>query len=242
MGNLFGVRRQRPIFTEQDKAILQLKQQRDKIKIYQKRTEADLEKNKNLALKLFQNGLKDRAIVVMRRKKLMGEILNRTDKQLETLEQLVVDIEYSQIEVSVVEGLKVGSEALKQLNSLMNIDDIQTMMEDNEEAAEKQRQISELLAQSSERYDDDELLRELDIYKTQVRGEEPKQAGQNQKDIPIDNLPKVPETVVTEQPTRSRENQKPDIGDRLPDVPTNEPTEEAKKTKRREENQFEAAQ
>lgn len=226
MGNLFGVRRQRPVVTEQDKAILQLKQQRDKIKIYQKRTESDLEKNKELALKLFQNGMKERALVVMRRKKFMEEILNRTDKQLETLEQLVIDIEYTQIEVSVVEGLKVGSEALKQLNSLMDIDDIQKMMEDNEEAAEKQKQISELLARSSERYDDDDLLKELDVYKAQEKEKQPAQAEQSQQNVHLDNLPEVPRTVVTEQPTKSMEHLEPNIGDRLdslPDVPADKP-------------------
>lgn len=164
MGNLFGIRRRAPVVTAQDRAVLQLKQQRDKIKIYQKRTETDLEKNKSLALQLFQAGKKDRALILMRRKKYMEDVLSRTDKQLETLEQLVVDLEYTQIEVSVVEGLKVGTEALKQLNSLMNIDDIQQMMYDNEEAAAKQREISDILQRSSERYDEDDLLKELDSY------------------------------------------------------------------------------
>lgn len=164
MGNLFGVRRRAPIVTAQDRAVLQLKQQRDKIKIYQKRTESDLASNKELALKLFQAGKKDRALILMRRKKCLEDVLSRTDKQLETLEQLVVDLEYTQIEVSVVEGLKVGSEALKQLNNLMNIDDIQQMMEDNEEAARKQQEISDILQKSSERYDEQDLLKELDSY------------------------------------------------------------------------------
>lgn len=233
MGNLFGVRRQRPVVSQQDKAILQLKQQRDKIKIYQKKTESDLEKNKGLALKLFQNGMKDRALIIMRRKKFMEEILNRTDKQLETLEQLVIDIEYTQIEVSVVEGLKVGSEALKQLNSLMDIDDIQKMMEDNEEAAEKQRQITELLARSSERYDDDDLLKELDGYKD-------KEKQQHQQDILNDNLPTVPESpVITEQPTTSKDHQEPAVGELLdlPDVPAEEPAKEISKNKRIDERQ-----
>lgn len=243
MGNLFGVRRHRPVVSQQDKAILQLKQQRDKIKIYQKKTESDLEKNKELALKLFQNGMQDRALIIMRRKKFMEEILNRTDKQLETLEQLVIDIEYTQIEVSVVEGLKVGSEALKQLNSLMDIDDIQKMMEDNEEAAEKQKQITELLARSSERYDDDDLLRELDGYKDKDQDKEKQQhqeAEQSQQDILNDNLPTVPEqTVITEQPTTSKDNQEPTIEDplELPDVPAEEPAKEIKKIKRIDERQ-----
>lgn len=162
MGNLFGIRRT-PRVTAQDKAILQLKQQRDKIKIYQKKTESELESNKQLALELFRNGMKERALVVMKRRRCMEEIIARTDKQLETLEQLVSDIEFTQAEVSVVEGLKTGTEALKQLNSLMNISDIQQMMEDNQEAAEKQKEISDILQRSAERFDEAELLEELDL-------------------------------------------------------------------------------
>lgn len=205
MGNLFGITRRRaPVVTAHDRAILQLKQQRDKIRIYQKRTEADLEKNKDLALKLFQNGHKDRALIVLRRKKNMEAILGRTDQQLETLEQLVNDIEYTQIEVSVIEGLKVGSEALKQLNSLMNVDDIQQMMEDNEEAAAKQREISEILSKTSERYDEQELLDELEKYKTKEEPAKTVAPAQKNKveDIPaeqvveveqkLDELPQVP--------------------------------------------------
>jgi charged multivesicular body protein 6 len=190
MGNLFGIRRRGPEVTAQDRAVLRLKQQRDKIKIYQKKTEADLAKNADLALKLFKSGMKDRALIVLRRKKMMEDILARTDGQLATLESLVADIEFTQIEVSVVEGLRVGTEALKQLNSLMNIEDIQQMMDDNAEAAEKQREISAVLSQSSERYDDHDLLKELEKYQADATAEE------------LEKLPKVPETkpVPAEQP------------------------------------------
>ena len=195
MGNLFGVRRRAPQITAQDRAVLQLKQQRDKIKIYQKKTEQDLESNKQLALQLFQNGMKERAVVVLRRKKCMEDVLTRTDKQLETLESLVTDIEYTQIEVSVVEGLKVGTEALKQLNELMNIDDIQQMMEDNAEAAEKQKEISAILQHTSERYNEEDLLKELEGYKREQQLEEA--------------LPEVPEEAVEVLPSEQAQEESP---------------------------------
>lgn len=250
MGNLFGIRRRAPVVTAQDRAILQLKQQRDKIRIYQRKTEADLEKNKELALKLFQNGLKDRALVVLRRKKNMEDILSRTDKQLETLEQLVTDIEYTQIEVSVVEGLKVGTEALKQLNSLMNIDDIQQMMEDSEEAAEKQREISDILQRSAERYDESDLLQELEFYKKQAQPPEPVEIS---KDVPIETpevvAPKAePETVVEEKliDVEAGEQAIQSKIENLPDVPKHQPIEleeeSPKHTKQKQTRQLEPSQ
>lgn len=184
MGNLFGIKRRAPEITAQDRAVLQLKQQRDKIKIYQRKVESNLESNKQLALQLFQNGMKDRALIVLRRKKCMEDVLTRTDKQLETLESLVQDIEYTQIEVSVVEGLRVGTEALKQLNNLMNIEDIQQIMEDNAEAAEKQREISAILQQTTgERYDEQDLLNELERYKKQAEPEPSSKVEDSEKSV-----------------------------------------------------------
>lgn len=223
MGNLFGVRRRAPQVTKQDRAVLQLKQQRDKIRIYQKRTEHELIKSKELALKLFQNDMKERALIVMKRRKCMEDIIHRTDKQLETLQQLVSEIEFTQAEVSVVQGLKIGNEALKQLTSLMNIEDIQQMMEDNQEAAEKQKEISDLLSQSAERFDDSELLNELNALRQKDEPQAEPDKGllvttqdeyQNETEIEtedkrddvinakIEEIPSVPQTIpVLEEKT-----------------------------------------
>lgn len=226
MGNIFGVRRRAPAITAQDRSILQLKNQRDRIKIFQKRVDSDIKTNKELALKLYGNGMKDRAMLVLRRAKFLEQTVARTDKQLETLEQLVSDIEFAQIEVSVVEGLKVGSEALKQLNSLMNLDDIQTMMEDNEEAAEKQREISNLLSKTSERFDENELLEELE----QISNIE---SNKNQEAVDLQNIPDVP-TEITE-PTKITEPEDSTV--------LQESLENVKppKTKRKETRQLELA-
>lgn len=249
MGNLFGIRRRAPVVTAQDRAILQLKQQRDKIKMYQKRTEADLIKNKDLALQLYQNGMKERALIIMRRKKNMEDILRRTDQQLETLESLVSDIEYTQIEVSVVEGLKVGTEALKQLNSLMNIEDIQKMMDDTEEAAEKQKEITNILQQSSERYDEDDLLNELEAYK------QPVQKAEEDEEIVVEDQRVIDPATVEDQRVLdpvvvkelSPEHIKQPVLDSqiiesLPDVPRELPEDKKKESKPRRERQLELAE
>ncbi|KAK6328428.1 hypothetical protein J4Q44_G00004060 [Coregonus suidteri] len=55
MGNIFG-RKRRTRVTEQDRAVLQLKQQRDKLKQYQKRITLQLEKERNLAKQLLKDG------------------------------------------------------------------------------------------------------------------------------------------------------------------------------------------
>lgn len=55
------------------------------------------------------------------------------------MEQLTHDIEFAQIELQVVEGLKIGSEALKKVNDALNIADIEKIMDDTREGLEKQQ-------------------------------------------------------------------------------------------------------
>lgn len=62
----------------------------------------------------------------------------KTDGQLENLEKLTHDIEFAQIELQVVEGLKQGNEALKKVNDALNIEDIERILDETREAKEKQ--------------------------------------------------------------------------------------------------------
>lgn len=54
-------------------------------------------------------------------------------------------MEWAQIEVNVVRNLEQGNEALKSLNALMNLDDIEKMLDETREAAEVQKEISDMI-------------------------------------------------------------------------------------------------
>lgn len=71
-------------------------------------------------------------------------MLLKTDGQLENLEKLTHDIEFAQIEIQVVEGLKQGNEALKKVNDALNIEDIERILDETREAKDKQ-DVSKLL-------------------------------------------------------------------------------------------------
>lgn len=87
--------------TEQDKAVLQLKQQRDKLKQYQKKIELNLERDRQLAKKLLSEDKRDKAKSLLKKKRYQENLLHNTDVQLEKLEQLTHDLEFTQIEVQV---------------------------------------------------------------------------------------------------------------------------------------------
>ncbi|XP_031843288.1 vacuolar protein sorting 20 [Nomia melanderi] len=162
MGIFFAKKKPPSRVTEQDKAVLQLKQTRDKIKQYQRRIEQTLEKDRLLAKKLIQNGRKDRALLLLRKKKFQEQLLSKTDGQLENLERMVHDIEFAQVEMKVVDGLKVGNVALKKLHDLLSIDEIDKIMDETKEGIEKQKEIDEILLGALTEEDEGDVEAELD--------------------------------------------------------------------------------
>ncbi|XP_064479861.1 charged multivesicular body protein 6-A-like [Ornithodoros turicata] len=162
MGILFGKHKKASRVTEQDKAVLQLKQQRDKIKQYQKKILTNLESERILAKKLLHDGRKEKAKLLLRKKRFMEQMLDKTDKQLTNLEQMTHDLEYAQIELQIVEGLKVGNEALKKIHDVLSVEEIEKIMDETHDSVEKQKEIDELLSGQLTAEDDDAVLAELD--------------------------------------------------------------------------------
>ncbi|KAL1497245.1 hypothetical protein ABEB36_008237 [Hypothenemus hampei] len=169
MGIIFGKKKPASRVTAQDKAVLQLKQQRDKLRQYQKRIELTLASDRVLAKKLLGKGQKDRALLLLKKKRYQEQLLLKTEGQLENLEKLTHDIEFTQIELQVFEGLKQGNEALKKVNDAMNIADIERILDETREAKEKQDEISSLLSGVLTQEDEDAVENELaEILKEQM--------------------------------------------------------------------------
>lgn len=99
---------------------------------------------------------------MLRKKKFQEGLLSRTEGQLDNLERLVHDLEFAQVERQVLDGLKLGNEALKQANAMFSIEEIEQIMEDTAEAIEKQREIDALLSGQLTQEDEEDVLKELE--------------------------------------------------------------------------------
>lgn len=198
MGNLFGKKQpKKPAaskVTEQDKAVLQLKQQRDKLKQYQKKVVAQLERDREVARKLLQEGKKDKAKLMLRKKKFQESLLDKTDGQLDNLERLVHDLEFAQVEQEVVRGLEVGNAALKKMHQILSLEDVERIMDETRDGIEYQQEIDALLAGGLSQQDEDDVMAELDEILSQGEGEI--------------TLPDVPAAEVGER-ERERERKRP---------------------------------
>ncbi|XP_065826772.1 charged multivesicular body protein 6-like [Oscarella lobularis] len=187
--------------TEQDRAIFELKKQRDKLKQYQKKIVAQLERERNLAKELLKQGKKERAKLLLKKKRYQESLLDKTDKQLNNLEEMAQTLEFTQVEMRVVEGMKQGNQALEAMHKMMSLEDVEKIMDDTQDAIEYQKQIDELLGQNLSQEDEDEVLKELDqLLGVPEPGLKLPEAPDHEIATPIgDRLPEVPDTEISEK-------------------------------------------
>lgn len=182
-----------------------MKRQRDQLHKYQKRINTQLEREREVAKQLLRDGKKERAKLLLKKKRYLESLLDKTDTQIDNLQQMVETIEYTQIEIQVVEGLKEGNECLEAMHKMMSLEDVEKIMAETQDSIEYQQEIDELLGQRLTDEDEEAVAAELAAL---ISGE----------------LPEVPSTVPVET----------DEEIQLPEVPTHElgePIKEKKKEK-----------
>eukprot|EP01130_Rhizamoeba_saxonica_P015654 TRINITY_DN7071_c0_g1_i1.p1 TRINITY_DN7071_c0_g1~~TRINITY_DN7071_c0_g1_i1.p1 ORF type:complete len:201 (+),score=60.05 TRINITY_DN7071_c0_g1_i1:36-638(+) len=188
MGTIFG--KQEDGFTDQDKAILKIKTQRDQLKKYSKQIEIVIEKENNLARQLMSQGKRNKARLCLKKKRFQENLLRRTEGNLINMEEMIYTIEFRKIENEVFEGLKEGNCILKELQGQLSIDDVEDILLETEEAIAHQEEIDNLLSERLTMEDEEDILRELAELQTEEL---------NLPDVPTHELP-TSEPQVEESP------------------------------------------
>ncbi|KAI1195977.1 charged multivesicular body protein 6 [Nemania serpens] len=148
--------------TAQDKAILDLKLQRDKLHQYQRRIVILTDKETDVARQMLAAGDKKRALLALRRKKYQEQLLAKTDAQLAQLEQLTRNVEFALIQKDVVFGLQQGTRVLREIHAEMGgIDHVEKLMGETADAIAYQKEVSEMLGGRITNQDEDEVEDEL---------------------------------------------------------------------------------
>uniref|UniRef100_A0A183CRA6 Charged multivesicular body protein 6 n=1 Tax=Globodera pallida TaxID=36090 RepID=A0A183CRA6_GLOPA len=163
MGNLFTSRNKpnRPAqaVTDHDRTTLSLKMQRDKLRQACQRYERNVAKDAERARALLRDGRKDRALLLLKRKRYQETMINRVSGYIEQVEQMITDVEMARINKDVFDNLRLGNEALKALNETISLDEVERIMEEGREAQEFQEELSTILGQCMSE-EDSELVEE----------------------------------------------------------------------------------
>lgn len=143
--------------------------------------------------------------MLLRKKKYQEKLLDTTDAQLENLEKLAADLEFAQVELQVLDGLKAGNVALKKVHDILTIDEIERVLDETKEGIDKQQEIDEALSGALTQQDEDDVMAELDQL--------------------IENEASGSKNAIDEDITGVDE----DLSDRLPEVPNDDLPEKRRK-------------
>ncbi|KAJ5466913.1 Snf7 [Penicillium sp. IBT 31633x] len=157
----------------QDRAILDLKNQRDRLHQYQRRITALTDRETEIAKECLARDDRRRALLALRRKKYQESLLAKTDGQLAQLEQLTGQVEFALVQKDVLFGLQQGTQVLQTINKEMGgIEGVEKLMGETEEARAYQEEVSQMLAGHLTNQDEDEVEDELEALRREVAGPE----------------------------------------------------------------------
>ncbi|KAI3632424.1 hypothetical protein MIR68_009530 [Amoeboaphelidium protococcarum] len=203
MGNLLSQRGRKP--SEQDKALLQLKIQRDKLRQYQKKMEKLLETENQHVRQLMSQRSADNnnndtnskvdevqrertrmmALFILKKVKMQQAMLQKSDQHLLNLQQMMDTLEYKMVEVKVMDGLKDGAKMLEILNKTLQkgLQQVENAQMDAMEGLEDVDQAFREMA-GGDILSEEDLLRELeDLERAEV------EYSLNLPNVPSTSLP-----------------------------------------------------
>ena len=200
-----------PKISPQDRAILDLKNQRDSLRKYQKRITLLTSRETEIARQCLASGDKRTALLALRRKKYQESLLRNTDGQLEQLEKLTSSVEFALVQKDVLFGLQQGTEVLKQINKEMGgLEGVEKMMGESEEARKVQDEISEGLAGRLSNGEEDDVEDELERMEREMLPSVPEGRVVGEQD-----LPEVPTEEVGEMDRVSRQRERAKARERV---------------------------
>ena len=133
----------------EDKAILDCKMCRDKIKSYVKSLEKNRDTKREKIKELLKNKEKQRAKVVLKQVKMLEFQINAADGQLQMIEEQIHNLDMAVSQRDAMQVLEQGNAALKKLQSEVNVEKMQQISDDLEDAKDANRELEEFFKEHS---------------------------------------------------------------------------------------------
>lgn len=184
---------------EYDKAVLQLKVNRDRVKKYQSRLEEDNQREIKLAIRLAKEGKKDKARMVIKAKKAREVMIEKADKMLLNLQEQLNNLEQARMTREFYDSMEQTNSVLKAMNEQLTPEMVENLMDEFAEQKEKMDEVASLLGQSLDPTADAEAEQEFEKLWNELDEYEEKQSAKpkQREDEPAEEEPQP-------QPTRQK--------------------------------------
>ena len=176
--------------SQTEKAILDCKSCRDKIKRYIKSLEQKSENSMTKVRELLQKKQRDRAKFYLKQSKLFSEQTKVADGQLEMINQQISNIESTTNMAECAAVLTNGNKVLKELQNEVNIEHWENIRDDLEELKERDDEIKEFFKEKGIEQEelDEQCDDEINKLLEEIHG--------NDIDLPQVPKEKIPEDTV----------------------------------------------
>lgn len=195
-------KRMPPSISEIDRATLDLKNARDKLRKYKAKLESDDARLIERAKKAKAAGDTKAALSLLKVRKMKTKEVESVEQQLLNVLQMVQTLDSKQNEVQVLNAMREGKDALKKLHEETTVDDILNLMDEIQEQHELENEINDVLKHSSvsvEDVADADIEAELEALMMNEDEFKPQQKEQ-QENLPVapdmKPLPQVPKTKL----------------------------------------------
>jgi charged multivesicular body protein 6 len=148
---------------DSDRALLDVKVQRDQLVSHRRRMDSQVTKDDEAARSMVKESKKQQAMLALRKKKQHEQLAVDVQTHLNRLEELIASIEFSRLQKEAVEALAEGVKMLKRVQKETGgVDYVNRLMDERDEALLEKREISDALASVGVAADDADAMAEYD--------------------------------------------------------------------------------
>lgn len=146
-----------------DRAVLDLKNTRDRLSRYRKKLAIDESRLVQRAREAKKKGQTKVALNLLKLKKVKTNEVEQVEAQLLNLHQMVQTIDSKQNESQVLQAMSKGKDALQKLHEETSVDDVLDLMDQIQEQNEVEKEISDILQGVPSLSIDDEAAVEAEL-------------------------------------------------------------------------------
>ena len=195
-----------PAISSTDRAVLDLKNARDRLQRYRKKLELDDARMVAQAKKARDAGKTKQAIGILRLRKYKEAQATNCENQLLNVLQMVETIDSKQNESQVLSALAAGKDTLKLMHEETTVDDVLDLMDEVREGIEVEQEITTILegVPTLSPEDEEAVAAELEAMQAEMNGVSVETKVDQLPVAPSTKLPelKVPETKQPAKETR----------------------------------------
>lgn len=132
--------------TDIDRAVLDLKNARDRLQKYRTKLSRDEERLLVRAKESRDKGHKPTALGLLRLRRYKLSEVESVENQLLTIHQMIQTVDSKQNEAQILQAMRTGKDALSKLHQETTVDDVLDLMDQIQEQAEVEAEISTILS------------------------------------------------------------------------------------------------